>query len=293
MTQNARRRLLTLPALCLSAVSVFAQEEVVLLAVTAPVADMHREPSNDSDVVSQAVFGNTVVLLDAAASWLKVRSSDAYEGWIEADDVHHVAAEYASKGRTAMVASLFASLYREADIEKHEPVMTMPFESKLEITGEMMTPDGLFHSVRLPDGTKAWIQAGDVTFELKPLSVADAIELAHRFLGIPYRWGGTSAYGFDCSGYTQMLMRRRGVVMPRDTRPQSRWEGLAPVERADLQPGDLIFFGKVPTRINHTGMSIGDGRFIHATRYGRPAVQVSNLGDEPWTTQYITARRAK
>lgn len=269
-----------------------AEKAPSLFAVTAPVADMHRTPSADSDVVSQAIFGSTTLLLEEAEGWVKVRTSDDYEGWIDARELHRVDAPYARDGKIAMVATLFASLYREADIEKHEPVITLPYEAKLEISGHADTPEGRFYSVRLPDGATAWIQSGDLTFENKPLSIAETIELAHRFIGIPYRWGGTSSYGFDCSGFTQMLLRRHGVSMPRDTRPQSRWDGLVTIERAQLQPGDLIFFGKVPTKVNHTGMYIGNGRFIHATRYGaRPTVQIGELASEPWTTQFISARR--
>lgn len=287
------RRQLAPIVLCLGALTLVAQHAPARFAVTVPVADLHSAPSADSDVVSQAIFGSNVVLIEASDHWLQVRSGDDYEGWIHARDVHRVGSPYAAEGKTAMVVSLFASLYREADIEKHEPVVTLPFESKLEIDGQADTADGRFYSVRLPDRTTAWIQSGDVTFETRSLSIAETIELARRFIGIPYRWGGTSAFGFDCSGFTQMLMRQRGVAMPRDTRPQSRWEGLAVVERADLQPGDLLFFGKVPTKINHTGMYIGDGLFLHSTRVQRPTVQIGRLDDAPWTNRFITARRLK
>jgi cell wall-associated NlpC family hydrolase len=192
-----------------------------------------------------------------------------------------------------MVSSLFAALYRHPDIEKHEPAITVPFESMLEITGEKQTPDGLFHSVRMPQGWTLWVQSGDIEFAPAPLTIGATIELGRRFLGLPYRWGGTTALGFDCSGFTQMLMRRRGIALPRDSRPQAKWEGLIPVERSELLPGDLLFFGKTPERINHTGMYIGAGEFIHATRRGRPSVQIGVLAAEPWTSQYITARRAK
>ena len=264
----------------------------VLLVVIAPVADMHKESSSDSDVVSQAVFGSHTVLVGTAPGWAKVRTSDDYEGWIEEGELRPTDTPYAHEGRTAIVESLFAAVYREPDIEKHEPIITLPFEAKLEVTGEEETPDALFYSVRLPDGRSGWVQSGDVTLSAQPLSIPQTIELAKRFMGLPYRWGGTSSLGFDCSGYTQMLMRHRGVIMPRDTRPQASWNGLAPVDRSALKAGDLLFFGKTPDRINHTGMYIGKGQFIHASRYGKPAVQINKLDDEPWTTQFITARRA-
>src|SRR6202011_3778472 len=91
--------------------------------------------------------------------------------------------------------------------------------------------------VRLPDKSSAWIQSGDVVLDRKPLSILESIELATRFLGIPYLWGGSSSFGFDCAGFTQMLIRARGVVMPRDADKQAAWNGVVPVDRKDIQPG--------------------------------------------------------
>lgn len=256
---------------------------------------MYRSASTDADVVSQAIFSSDVVALEAAGDWLKVRTADQYSGWIHRGDAKPRDASkiYGKAGRIATVWSLFASLYREPNIEKHRPVITIPFESLLEIAGEKETPDGRFYAVRLPDGTPAWVQSGDVTFDNKPLSIPRTIALAKRFLGLPYRWGGTSSFGFDCSGFTQMLMRGRGVIMPRDARPQANWDGLVQVERSELQPGDLLYFGNTPRKINHTGMYIGNGEFINATRREHPVVQISRLDDAPWTTLFITARRLK
>ncbi|MFZ2492959.1 MAG: C40 family peptidase [Thermoanaerobaculia bacterium] len=280
-------------AFALLAVAAFAQPVPAQVAITVPVADMHSRASAESDVVSQALFGSGALLLESDYGWVKVLTEDAYEGWIRETELRRVAAPYAASGPTVMVESLFASLYNEPDIEKHAPLLTIPYGSKLEVTGRTDTPDGPFHSVRLPGGPTAWVQSGDVASPGEPLSIDATIALAKRFLGLPYRWGGTSSYGFDCSGFTQMLMRRRGVSMPRDTRPMARWDGLAPVEREALKPGDLIFFGKTKDRINHTGMYIGNGEFIHATRRFRPMVQIGVLDHAPWTNEYITARRAK
>lgn len=283
-------------ALLLASAAAAAQNTLPHLVVIAPVANMYRSPSADADVVSQTVFGSDVIRVDATPGWEKIRTGDSYTGWVRLGRLkaQHGAKLYASSGRVARVSSLFASLYREPDLEKHRPVITLPFEASLEITGEKVNPDGdLWLSARLPDGATAWVQSGDVSFETRPLSVAAAIELGRRFLGLPYHWGGTSSFGFDCSGFTQMLMRNRGVTMPRDTGPQARWDGLVPVQRAELQPGDLLYFGKTPQKINHTGMYIGNGEFIHATRHEHPVVQIGRLDDAPWTTLYITARRLK
>jgi gamma-D-glutamyl-L-lysine dipeptidyl-peptidase len=281
-------------ALLLLASLASAQTDAQHYVITAPVANMYRTPSTDVDVVSQAIFSTDVVALEVKANWLKIRTPDQYTGWIpRANAKRQEGAKIYAAGKSAMVSSVFASVYREPDVEKHRPVMTIPFESRLEITGEKETPDGRWFSVRLPGGTPAWVQSGDVSLDNAPLSIEQTIALAKRFLGLPYRWGGTSSEGFDCSGFTQMLMRSRGVIMPRDTRPQANWDGLVPVERTQLLPGDLLYFGNAPRKINHTAMYIGNGEFINATRHEHPVVQIGRLDDAPWSTLFITARRLK
>ena len=288
------QRLVRIASLLLFLVATLAAAQTTTEApphftVATPVANMYRTASIDADVVSQAIFSIDVVLLESAESWSKVLTADQYTGWISTAEL--VRGTYPS-GKTAIVSSLFASLYREPDVEKHRPLITVPFESRLEISGEKQIKDEKWFSVRLPDGVPAWVQSGDVVFDEKRLSIAEAIALAKRFLGLPYRWGGTSSWGYDCSGFMQMLVHSRGALMPRDASVQAKWDGLVPVERTALQPGDLLYFGK-DQKVNHTAMYIGGGEFIHATRQDHPYVQVSHLDDEPWTTRFITARRLK
>ncbi len=101
-------------------------------------------------------------------------------------------------------------------------------DEKKEKKGEdsKANPEGWLQ-VRLPDKRSAWIQSSDVISDTKPLSIPQSIELAKRFLGIPYLWGGSSSFGFDCSGFTQMLVRARGIIMPRDADKQAAWTGVA------------------------------------------------------------------
>jgi len=65
------------------------------------------------------------------------------------------------------------------------------------------------------------------------------------------------------------------------------------VDRKDLQPGDLLFFGSSAKHITHTGMYIGDGQFIHDTTHDHPGVQISRLDDQPWTRILVACRRVK
>jgi cell wall-associated NlpC family hydrolase len=90
-----------------------------------------------------------------------------------------------------------------------------------------------------------------------------------------------------------MLERQRGIEMPRDADLQAAWSGVLPVKREELQPGDLLFFGTGIEHITHTGMYIGNGKFIHDTTHDHPGVQTSGLDDMPWTKLLVAARRVK
>jgi cell wall-associated NlpC family hydrolase len=168
----------------------------------------------------------------------------------------------------------------------------VPFETKLEVTSPPAA-GGRWIAVRLPDDHAGWIQSGDVGFDVKPLDIPAMLALARKFLGSPYTWGGTSSYRYDCSGFAQMLERRRGVPMPRDAGPQADWSGVVPVDRKDLQPGDLLYFGGSAKHITHTGIYLGDNRFISATTHETPMVRIDDLSDPFWTRLLVAQRRVK
>ena len=273
--------------------------------VVVAVANLYSHPSDQSDVVSQAIYGSNVTLLTARGEWSRIQTADRYKGWIPSRHLRLIqnGTGYATSGVVVQVESLFANIYREPDVTRHKPVVTVPFETRLVVIPDENPPDlkkaekkGTHEGwlqVRLPDKSSAWIQTGDVVSDPKPLSIPESIELAKRFLGIPYLWGGSSSFGFDCSGFTQMLVRVRGVIMPRDADKQAAWTGVIAVERKDLQPGDLLFFGSSPKEITHTGMFIGDGQFIHDSTNEHPVVQIGRLDDQPWTKLLVASRRVK
>jgi cell wall-associated NlpC family hydrolase len=260
--------------------------------INVPVANMYSRPNVNADVVSQTILGANAQIIGRRGTWLRIRTADSYTGWITASSVLRRKA-YAQDGSQAgscvEVESLFANLYREADVTKHRPVLTVPFEARFEVLpGRNDDPRWL--QVKLPGGRKVWIQRGDVTSDPKP-PIADVIAFGRRFLGLPYLWGGTSTYGYDCSGFTQMLCRRRGVLIPRDASQQAAWPGMTVVARDQLRPGDLLYFGASTDRITHTGMYIGDGEFIDATPWQRPVIQIDRLNDEHWAPLFVAARR--
>jgi cell wall-associated NlpC family hydrolase len=92
-----------------------------------------------------------------------------------------------------------------------------------------------------------------------------AVNTAMAQIGKPYVWGATGPNAYDCSGLTSSAYRAAGVSIPRTSRAQST--AGVPVSRADLKPGDLIFFY---SPVGHVGMYIGNGQMVHSSTYGQP-----------------------
>ena len=111
-------------------------------------------------------------------------------------------------------------------------------------------------------------------------------EEAPRWIGIPYRWGGTTRRGIDCSSFVQQYVRATmDISLPRTTATQ-RYEGVH-VAKADLVPGDLVFFRRRGTR--HVGVYLGDGDFIHAS--SSRGVTISKMSNSYWRRHYWMSRR--
>lgn len=267
--------------------------------MVAPVANMFSHPSSDSDVVSQAIYASNVDVLDQKPGWDKIRTPiDNYTGWVAQSDLIALSGkpDYASSGEVAVVQQLYAHLYRNPDITLHAPLLTVPFETRLEVRQEK--PGGRWLRVHLPDGRSAWVQLGDVVrysnaadIPRNAMTIPQMVDFSRRFLGLPYTWGGTSSFGYDCSGFVQMLMRQRGFSIPRDASVQADWSGFEPVSVADLRAGDLLYFGG-NGKITHTGMYIGDGMFIQATVHDHPVIQISPL-DAYWRKLLMAQRRVE
>jgi cell wall-associated NlpC family hydrolase len=259
--------------------------------VLQPVADMYSKPTLDADVVSQAIYASNVAIIEQQNDWAHVRTFDDYTGWMPLSSLK-LGPAYATGGKVATVRSMFAHIYREASVTRHAPLITVPMETRLEVSADA-SGNGSWTAVKLPDGRTGYIQLGDVAFDPPKLTIPDMIEFARKFMGLPYTWGGTSTYGYDCSGFMQMLERQRGVMMPRDAQPQAQWDGQNAVEKKDLQPGDLLYFGSSADRITHTGMYIGDGKFINATTYQTPMVRIDGIDDPHFARILVAMRRPK
>ncbi len=295
-----RSRWMFLAAPALMLVSFAALGQGTHSVVDVPVANMFSGPSANVDVVSQAIYSSTVDVLEEKPGWDEIRTrDDGYTGWVPHADLVAPPSQtvaYAAAGEVAVINELAAHLYLDPDLTLRAPLLTVPFETRLEVVQK--NPGGRWLQVRLPDGRTAWVQHGDVllyqngtNIPRNNMSVPEMVEFSRRFLGLPYTWGGRSSFGYDCSGFVQMLMRQRGYSIPRDADVQAKWSGFEPIGVSQLRAGDVLFFGG-RGKITHTGMYIGDGKFINATTHEHPIIQISPL-DEYWRGLLVAQRRVK
>ena len=241
--------------------------------IVIPRVVMREKPSQKTKVVSEALFGEDIVVLKTMDDWTNIQTPDGYTGWIRGGfqkcGPYHPSCE---------VTRLSAHVYAEADTE-FGPLFTLPFGAKLEVVDSSQR----WLTIRLPDERVAFIQTGDVALEPFDLK---------KFLGIPYTWGGRCSFGFDCSGFVQMLYARLGIQLPRDACQQVALG----YEVEVFIWGDLIFWGHSKTELKHVGMYLENGMFIHTSvRENRPYLRISSLNDAEWNGfgfySYRTAKR--
>jgi cell wall-associated NlpC family hydrolase len=112
------------------------------------------------------------------------------------------------------------------------------------------------------------------------------MQQALKYVGAPYRRGGSTPAGFDCSGFVQYLYKKWGIALPRTVVDQYR--AGAPVDHASLRPGDLVFFD----HLRHNGIYIADGKFIHASS-GEGRVSISRLDNDWFRRRWTGGRRIR
>ncbi|HEX7485603.1 MAG TPA: NlpC/P60 family protein [Vicinamibacterales bacterium] len=241
--------------------------------VTVSVAVMKTKASHPSELANQLIMGHVVKVLKKEGGWYYVQSlDDHYLGWMEPDHLALMTkdqAESFSRSPRVIVTALFA-LVREQASPDAAAVADLVVGNVLGATGQ----DGAWLAVQLPDGRKGFVSQADAT-DYRAWRAARAItpdnieQTARRFTGVPYLWGGTSARGFDCSGFVKTVFRLNGTELQRDTDQQAN-EGVAvPTDNdlAQLRKGDVLFFGPRAgvTRITHTGIYLGGKLFIHCS----------------------------
>lgn len=142
--------------------------------------------------------------------------------------------------------------------------------------------------------------AGQSDVKSQPQSTGNASQASHnvgqqaasvavRQVGAPYRYGGSSPTGFDCSGLVHYSYQRAGKAIPRTT--TQLWSGTLAVDRNEMRAGDILFF-RIEGKMSHVGMYLGDNRFVHAPSSGK-SVSIESLGSEFYSSAFIRAGRPK
>lgn len=126
-----------------------------------------------------------------------------------------------------------------------------------------------------PESGKISVKARDVTEEAK------------KYIGVPYRFGGTDTNGFDCSGFIQYVFRKEGMQLPRAADEQYHLG--KKISKSALRPGDLVFFSTYAKGVSHSGIYMGNGNFISAT--SSRGIAVADMTGGYWAERYIGAKR--
>lgn len=250
--------------------------------VHVPFANMRKLPTSTSEVVSQAYYSEQVNILEQNSDWIKIATTvDDYQGWIKNDQLVDRQDPFLSDAspKIAHVNRCSAHLYHVPDTT-YGPLLTLPFEARLEVIEHQ---DARWIKTMTVDGRQGFIQRGDIVLNKELITMQQLPSFSLQFLGLPYTWGGRSSFGYDCSGFVQMLYRQIGIYLPRDAKDQIQWNGLHAIDISDLSPGDLLFFGLNSDKIGHVGMYLKQDQFIHATvAENAPYIHISRLSDPEW-----------
>jgi cell wall-associated NlpC family hydrolase len=208
-------------------------------------AALRAKPSDDAGLDTELLFGERFNVYDIANGWAWGQSlQDDYAGYVR-EDAFSGNVFAAGHRVTAQMTPVFPS----ADLKK--PVRDfLPLNAMVKIESR----EGVYARI----GENAFVFAG----HLAPVNevATDWVEVAERFLRVPYVWGGKTAAGLDCSGLIQTSLQAAGIKCPRDTDMQERGVGHL-IDSKNLQRGDLIFWK------GHAGVMLDKTRLLHANAF--------------------------
>lgn len=255
--------------------------------IIAPTLEMRNSPQETSEVVSQAFFSEEIKVLEDQGEWVKIATAiDGYEGWSRKQGIFSRAKPYGENAKMILSVNRLAAHVYQCPDTIYGPLLTLPYESRL-LASEFVELDARWIPIELPDGRNVYIQRGDISFGRPKIDLSQMEVFSQRFLGIPYTWGGRSSFGFDCSGFVQMLYRQMGINLPRDAKDQFLFSKFKDCPLPALSLGDLIFFGFSKDKIRHVGFYLQKGYFIHTSAVieNMPFLRINHIDDPAWNGQ--------
>ena len=254
--------------------------------VAVPVASVFASPSGEAERVTQVLLWERVRVLSQKGPWAKVvvpgqyRTPQGYPGWMLSK--HLVLDTPPELGRVVTVRSPRAEIRTRP--KGGSPVLGVAwFSSDLPCQGR----EGNWFAVRLPGRPETgFVEESQVVDGYLPASGSELLATASLLTGTPYLWGGMSRQGIDCSGLVYTVYKVHGWLLPRDADQQ--FQVGSPVEKAELAPGDLVFFGS-GERVTHVGLFVGEDVFLDAS--GRRGVALSSLEAPRYRDAWLGARR--
>lgn len=270
---------------------VTAETEIKIVAVTGSTVNLRKEPTTDSTVVGKVVEGDNLIVVETVSNgeWYKVQFGDI-EGYVFAELVTEDVNEIKGTGKINDTVNF-----------RSEPTTDATVISKLKpgTSVTVLDTQNEWYKILCND-QEGWVVARCVdrvtstTSRSGSNSVASrVVELAKAQLGKKYVWGAEGPNSFDCSGLMQFIFGKVGISLNRVSYEQAT-QGIK-VAKANLIPGDLVFFSGInsssnSSKVSHVGVYIGGNEFIHAANSNRGVVKDS-LSDTYYTKHYVTARR--
>lgn len=218
-----------------------------MMWVASTVADLRSEPDARAERVSQLLIFTPCQVLEERGNWRRVQGPDGYQGWVKSGQLAQEELPQPIWKTAVPVLGVHAA-------RSSRLVGRMPLDTRF--SGEVMGEKVQF---RWPTGEQVAVPQKGVVPAGWTGTVQDLLALGRELVGIPYLWGGTSPFGFDCSGLVQRLFHFVfNFWLPRDSEDQKQ-AGEAVVSLEEFLPGDLVFFP------GHVGIWTGEGTMIHAS----------------------------
>jgi len=235
---------------------------------TLSTSNLRSEPDHAAELVSQALMGTPLKVLDYRDGWYRVQTPDYYLGWMEGSGLEQFNQEEMNRWKKSnrFVFNQISGNANDAPNKKANFVTDLVLGDLFEVVDESKG----FLKIKIPDGRTGFVKKSECRSWLdwtsgKP-NVQAIMSVARQLMGVPYLWGGTSCKAMDCSGLTKTSYFSQGVILARDASQQVRYGEHPDFENLDaLQPGDLLFFGRNVGRVTHVGMYLGQGKYIHAS----------------------------